>query len=170
LQRLPAGVGGDLLLAAGRCSGFTTALHRTNVASEVCLIHHHSPPRAANPLASRGQLSPYRPQHHALFILRAEALRTLQGGAEPLRVSLSDRRCVVALRCFLPAFVLLRSLMSSLRRPPRGTSPPQRFLFTSPGISSGTEPNEVCSPAICTFAAGILRPNATGHMPALISC
>jgi len=35
------------------------------------------------------------------------------------------------------------------------------------GISSGTEPNEVCSPAICTFAAGILRPNATGPYASL---
>lgn len=154
LQRLPAGVGSDLLLAAGRCSGSTTALHRTNIASEVCLIHHHSPPRAANPFASRGHLSPYRLQHHALFILRAEALRTCRA-AQSLCVSLSDRRCV-ALALLLPAFFLLRSLMSSLRRPPRGPSSPQRFLFKSPGNSSGTEPNQVCSPA------GISRPNATG--------
>ena len=129
MQRLPAGVGGDLLLAAGRCSGFTTALHRTNVASEVCLIHHHSPPRAANPLASRGQLSPYRPQHHALFILRAEALRTCRA-AQSLCASLSPTD-VALLRCV--AFCLL-SFCSVHSCPPSGDrleGPPLRNRFYS---------------------------------------
>jgi hypothetical protein len=69
------------------------------------------PPRTANPLSPlppRGLRSPYRPQQHAVFVLRAEALRTCRA-AQSLHASLgvcNRRLCVAFARLLSPPFAL----------------------------------------------------------------
>jgi hypothetical protein len=129
------------------------------------------PPRTANPLSPlppRGLWSSYRPQQHAVFVLCAEALRTCRA-AQSLHASLRVRnrgRCVA----FAPSvFPSVRSSMSSPRRPPRGPSLLQRFLFPSPGDSSGTDLKQACSLGTCTLLLGSGGRTPQAHMPVSIS-
>jgi len=131
------------------------------------------PPRTANPLSPlppRGLGPPIGLNSMRLvFVLLAEALREdLQGGAELARVSPSPQQ--KTLRCFCPsAFPSIRSSMSSPRRPPRGPSLSQRFLFPSPGDSSGTDLKQACSLGICTLLLGSGDRTPQVHMPVSIS-
>jgi hypothetical protein len=134
-----------------------------NVASEVCLIHHHSPPRAANPLALRGHLTPYRPQHHALYILRAEALRTCRA-AQSLCASLSPTDVALRLRCFC-----LLSFCSGHSCPPSGDR--LEGLPLRNGFYSRLPATPVAqSPTRSALRLGYRGPTPQAHMPALISC
>jgi hypothetical protein len=114
--------------------------HR-ETAQKVASESASQPPRAANPLSSRWQASPHRPQQHAVVVLRAEALRTCRA-AQSLHASLRARRR--ELRCFCLLWISPRSLTSMLPPGHRLEGPPLRNGVYSclPAIPVALIPNK----------------------------
>jgi hypothetical protein len=132
----------------------------------------HRRPRAANPLAPRGLLSPYRPHPHAVFVLLAAALRTCRAAQSPF----ARRSEVVAFSCvsFLPCVLFPPFTVPSCPLPLpgdrlEGPFSHNGFYSRLPAIPVALISNRPCSPVRCTLLLGSGGRTPQAHMPASIS-